>query len=83
MTRDRTEDTTPAPVQARRAPLSEDAHATIRWVAGAGALVVCVVLIVLTFRYNIQTSHQVQSTCIEHGGSWVGGQCIQVPGGRP
>lgn len=57
-------------------------HRTIRCIVVAAAVVVCIVLILLTIRYNIESSHDVQTTCIEQGGSWVGGQCIQVPGGR-
>lgn len=62
--------------------MSGSTHRTIRCFVVSAATVAGVALILLTIRYNIESSHDVQTTCIEQGGSWVGGQCIQVPGGR-
>lgn len=51
----------------------------VRWLGVAAAAVGITALIVFAFRYHIDSERQVKLACIEHGGSWVGGQCIQAP----
>lgn len=60
--------------------MSELTAWTIRTGIVAAALVAVVLLIVTTVRYQIDKNHEVQQTCISAGGSWIGGQCIQIGG---
>jgi hypothetical protein len=62
--------------------MSEPTQWTIRVAVGFAALVAIVWLIMLAVNHQIERNHEVQKTCIAHGGSWIAGQCIQFPGGR-
>ena len=62
--------------------MSELTHWTIRVLAGFAATVAVAWLIASAIRYNIATNHEVQKACIEQGGSWIVGQCIQLDGSR-
>lgn len=65
--------------------MSEMTQWTVRVVVVSAALLVAVWLVVLAVRFQIASIDEVQKTCIEQGGSWIAGQCIQLsrPGGPP
>jgi hypothetical protein len=61
--------------------MSETTQWTIRTAVVSAALLAAVWLIVLAVRFQVASIDEVQKTCIEQGGSWIAGQCIQLDGG--
>ena len=61
----------------------ELAVVAIRWIGGGAAVVLVVLIIALGIRHNIDSNQQVKLQCIDHGGSWIAGHCIQPQQGMP